>query len=207
MVGSGRPIGTNSLVVASHNQGKIREFAIMLKPLGIDLVPASELGLSEPVEDGATFFANARIKALAASTGAGRAAVADDSGLVVAALGGAPGVHSARWAGPDKDFSIAMRRVQNELSAVGANSAQLRTANFTTALVLAWPDGHTEEFEGRIYGTLVWPPRGDRGFGYDPMFVAEGHTQTFGEMEPAEKHTISHRSEAFRQLADACFHA
>jgi len=207
VTGSGRPIGTSSLVVASHNPGKIREFAVLLTPLGVDPVSASELGLSEPVEDGATFFANARIKALAASIGAGRAAVADDSGLVVAALGGAPGIHSARWAGPAKDFSLAMRRVQNELDVVGANSAQLRAANFTTALVLAWPDGHTEEFEGRIHGTLVWPPRGDRGFGYDPMFVAEGHTQTFGEMEPAEKHTISHRAEAFRQLVDACFHA
>jgi XTP/dITP diphosphohydrolase len=180
--------------VASHNSGKVREFAALLAPSGVAPVSAAELDLPEPVEDGATFLANARIKALAAAAGADRPALADDSGLVVDALGGEPGIHSARWAEPGRDFRLAMQRVQDALAAKGATEPEARAAHFTAALVLAWPDGHTEDFEGHVLGTLVWPARGNHGFGYDPMFVALGHTETFGEMEPAQKHAISLRA-------------
>lgn len=186
-------------MLATHNPGKVREFAVLLKPFGITPVAAADLGLPEPVEDGDSFVANARIKAVAAATAAGRPALADDSGLVVDALGGAPGIHSARWAGPKKDFGAAMARVHRELGDVAKPAA-----HFTAALAVAWPDGHVEAFEGHVHGTLTWPPRGERGFGYDPMFIADGQTQTFGEMDPAAKHAISHRAAAFRQLADAC---
>lgn len=194
-------------MVASHNPGKVREFGELLAPLGAELVSASELGLPEPEETGASFAENARIKALAAAEVSGSVALADDSGLAVAALGGAPGIHSARWAGSGRDFAEAMVRIEKELEERGARDPGQRRAAFVAALCLAWPDGHCEDFEGRIEGTLVWPFRGDRGFGYDPMFLPEGFDRTFGEMEPDEKHAISHRARAFRQLVAACFGA
>jgi XTP/dITP diphosphohydrolase len=188
------------LVVASHNPGKVREIGDLLRPFGFKAVPAAELGLPEPEETGSSFAENAELKARAAALVARLPALADDSGLVVPALGGAPGIHSARWAGPQKDFTLAMERVHKEL---GANLD--RRAHFVCALALAWPDGHVEVFEGRVDGTLVWPPRGTRGFGYDPMFLPEGGAQTFGEMEPAAKHQVSHRARAFAKLMAACF--
>ncbi len=188
------------LVIASHNAGKVREIADLLLPYDAEVVSAAELGLPEPEETGATFAANAELKALAASRTAGLPALADDSGLAVAALDGRPGIHSARWAGADKDFRSAMERVQRELGP-GAD----RRAWFVAALTLAWPDGHRETREGRVAGALVWPPRGDRGFGYDPMFLADGSTLTFGEMAPDDKHAISHRAVAFHKLIEACF--
>jgi XTP/dITP diphosphohydrolase len=192
------------LVVASHNHGKVREIADLLRGRGIEIVAAGELGLAEPEETGATFIDNAVLKAKAAAGAAGLPALADDSGLAVDALDGAPGIHSARWAGPGKDFGLAMRTLENELEARGARSPADRTAHFVCALCLAWPDGHHEAFEGRVDGTLVWPPRGSRGFGYDPIFLPEGQTQTFGEMESARKHALSHRARAFAQLVEAC---
>ena len=188
------------LVVASHNPGKVREIDDLLRPFDAEPVSAGELGLPEPVEDGLTFVANAVLKAEAAATRSGLPALSDDSGLAVAALDGAPGIYSARWGGPKKDFQHAMQRVQEE---VGDNPD--RTAQFVCVLALAWPDGHVETFEGTVDGTLVWPPRGDRGFGYDPMFLPVGRDETFGEMDQAHKHTISHRADAFRQLVAACF--
>jgi len=188
------------LVIASHNLGKVREIAELLGPYGAEVVSAAELGLPEPVEDGATFAANAEIKALAAARASGLAALADDSGLAVAALNGDPGIHSARWAGPDKDFLVAMQKVEAAL-----HGKDDRRAHFACALSLAWPDGHVETFVGRVDGALVWPPRGERGFGYDPLFVADGMDVTFAEMAPAEKHAISHRADAFRKLVAACF--
>jgi len=190
------------LVIASHNPGKVREIGDLLEPFGTRVFSAGEMNLPEPVEDGDSFRANAEIKALAAATAAALPALADDSGLVVPALGGQPGIYSARWAGPEKDFSVAMRRVEDELAGKDDHSAY-----FVAALTLAWPDGHMETFEGRVDGTLVWPPRGDRGFGYDPIFLPHGYDITFGEFEPAEKHKISHRADAFRQLVAACFEA
>jgi XTP/dITP diphosphohydrolase len=195
-----RRFAGGTLVIASHNPGKVREIADLLAPFGVRVATVAALGLSEPEETGTTFADNARLKALAAAQGAGLPALADDSGLEVRALGGRPGVQSARLAGPGKDFAIAMRRIEDELK-----NATDRRANFTCALALCWPDGHCEVFEGRVDGTLVWPPRGARGFGYDPVFVANGHSITFGEMEPEEKHAISHRAEAFRRLVAACF--
>ncbi len=195
-----RRFAGGTLVIASHNPGKVREIADLLAPFGVDVTTVAALGLSEPEETGTAFVDNARLKALAAAKGAGLPALADDSGLEVRALGGRPGVQSARWAGPTKDFAIAMRRIEDELK-----NATDRRANFACALALCWPDGHCEVFEGRVDGTLVWPPRGARGFGYDPVFVANGHSITFGEMEPEEKHAISHRAEAFRRLVAACF--
>jgi XTP/dITP diphosphohydrolase len=195
------------LVVASHNPGKVREILDLVAPYGLSVVSAGELGLPEPEETGTTFAANAELKALAAAKAAGLPALADDSGLEVEALGGAPGIYSARWAGPSKDFAIAMQRVHDELQALGAWSpipSQGPQANFTAALCLAWPDGRTEAFEGTVCGHLVWPPRGNRGFGYDPMFVLASRTLTFGEMEPDAKHAISHRALAFRLFASAC---
>jgi XTP/dITP diphosphohydrolase len=188
------------LVVASHNPGKVREIGDLLRPFGFKAVPAAELDLPEPEETGSSFAENAELKARAAARVARLPALADDSGLVVPALGGAPGIHSARWAGPQKDFTLAMKRVHKGLGA----KLDLR-AHFVCALALAWPDGHVEVFEGRVDGTLVWPPRGTLGFGYDPMFLPEGGAQTFGEMEPAAKHQVSHRARAFAKLMAACF--
>jgi XTP/dITP diphosphohydrolase len=193
------------LVVASHNPGKLREILDLVAPHGLSVVSAGELGLPEPEETGTTFAANAELKALAAAKGAGLPSLSDDSGLEVEALGGAPGIYSARWAGLSKDFAIAMRRVHDELEARDTWHAQSGPrANFTAALCLAWPDGKPETFVGKVYGHLVWPPRGSRGFGYDPMFVPVGHSLTFGEMEPDAKHAISHRARAFQQFARAC---
>lgn len=194
-----RKFSGDTLVIASHNQGKVREIADLLKRYAPSCRSAGELGLPEPEETGATFRENAELKARAAAA-AGHVALADDSGLVVPALGGQPGIYSARWAGPEKDFTQAMARVQRELPE-GAE----RTAHFVCALALAWPDGHCETVEGRVYGTLAWPPRGEQGFGYDPIFVPDGFADTFGEMEPASKHRISHRADAFRQLVERCF--
>ena len=198
------------VVVATHNPGKLRELVELLQRYGIDAVSARELGLEEPEETGASFGSNARLKAVAA-TSAGLPAIADDSGLSVDALGGEPGIHSARWAGKEKDFDQAMRMVEDKLRARGAREAAQRRARFVCALCVAWPDGHVEEFEGVVKGTLVWPPRGQQGFGYDPMFLPEGHAHTFGEMSSTEKHGLppegmglSHRARAFLQLAEAC---
>jgi len=195
----------NKLVLASHNPGKVREIDEMLRPLGIEVISAGDLGLDEPVEDGLTFIANAEIKARAAATASGLPALADDSGLAVQALGGDPGIYSARWAGPEKDFALAMGKVEEALT--GKDD---RRAYFVCALSLCWPGGegedlHCESFEGRFEGALVWPPRGDNGFGYDPMFKPDGYDITCGEMDPAEKHKISHRARAFEQLLAACF--
>jgi non-canonical purine NTP pyrophosphatase (RdgB/HAM1 family) len=188
------------LVLASHNKGKLREIEALLRPLGIAVVSAGELGLPEPEEDAPDFAGNARIKALAAASASGLPALSDDSGFCVAALNGAPGVLSARWAGPAKDFAAAMALVNQKR---GADPDE--RAWFIAALCLAWPDGHTETFLGRIDGTLTWPPRGDRGFGYDPMFIPAGAQQTFGEIEADQKHAISHRARAFAQLLASCF--
>ena len=187
------------LVIASHNPGKLREIIDLFAPHGVDCVSAAAFGLAEPEETAPDFVGNARLKALAAARGAGLPALADDSGFSVAALGGAPGVVSARWAGPDKDFTVAMARVHTEIG-----DSQDRRAWFTAALCLAWPDGETATFLGRVEGTAIWPPRGTRGFGYDPMFVPLGSTLTYGEMEPAQKHATSHRARAFAQLLSAC---
>lgn len=190
------------LVLASHNKGKLKEIAALVEPFGVKVMSAGELGLPEPEETGVTYIENAIIKALASATGSGKPALADDFGVAVTALDGAPGIYSARWAGPAKDFALAMRKVEDELQAKGATD---RSAQFVCALALAWPDGHVESFEGRWPGTLVWPPRGDHGFGYDPMFVPDGETETCGEMAPQKKHDMSHRARAFRMLVDACF--
>ena len=195
-----RPFDGNKLVIASHNKGKVREIGELLAPFGVETISAGDLDLPEPVEDGLTFIANAEIKALAAARASGLPALADDSGLEVAALDGDPGIYSARWAGPTKDFAVAMAAVNDKLG--GTNN---KAANFTCALTLAWPDGHTESFEGKVFGTFTWPMRGDKGFGYDPVFIPEGHKITFAEMDPAEKHAMSHRANAFKQLIDACF--
>ncbi|WP_303812701.1 RdgB/HAM1 family non-canonical purine NTP pyrophosphatase [Sandarakinorhabdus limnophila] len=182
------------LVLATHNPGKVVELAELLNPHGLDVVSAGELGLPEPDETETSFIGNARLKALSAATLSGLPAIADDSGLCVDRLGGAPGIYSARWAGPGKDFAVAMARVNDELG------TQPRTAHFICALCVAWPDGHTEVVEGRVDGTLVWPPRGGNGFGYDPMFLMDGKAQTYGEMPRAEKEADNHRARAFRQL-------
>ncbi|MDE2227668.1 MAG: RdgB/HAM1 family non-canonical purine NTP pyrophosphatase [Alphaproteobacteria bacterium] len=197
-----RRITGGRLAIATHNPGKLVEIAELLRPYGIDAVGAAALGLPEPLETGATFEENARLKALAAARAGGLPALADDSGLAVAALGGAPGVYSARWAGPDKDFAAAMQHVERAL----AGTADRRAA-FVAVLALAWPDGHLATFRGEVRGHLVFPPRGSRGFGYDPIFVPEGGHETFGEMEPAAKHAISHRARAFAALTAACFGA
>jgi XTP/dITP diphosphohydrolase len=186
-------------VLASHNPGKLVELTALLRPHAITVVPASALGLPEPPEDAPDFVGNARIKALAAARASELPALADDSGFCVAALNGAPGVHSARWAGPSRDFAAAMARVHREMA-----DAADRRAWFVAALCLAWPDSHTETFVGRAYGTTTWPPRGDKGFGYDPMFLPSGETCTFGELEPADKHAVSHRARAFVQFMAAC---
>ncbi|WP_170984311.1 RdgB/HAM1 family non-canonical purine NTP pyrophosphatase [Rhodoligotrophos defluvii] len=197
-----RVLRDGRLVVATHNPGKLREIADLVRPLGIGTVSAGELGLPEPEETGDSFTANAVLKARAAAGAAALPALADDSGLSVDALGGAPGIYSARWAGPAKDFAMAMRNVEEQLQAQGALDPEQRRARFVCALALAWPDDHVQVFEGRVEGTLVWPPRGDRGFGYDPMFLPDGHVLTFGEMDPDEKHMISHRARAFKALTE-----
>jgi XTP/dITP diphosphohydrolase len=193
-----RPFTGDRLVIASHNPGKVEEITALLAPFAIDAVSAAALGIAEPEETGDSFEANAALKARAAAEASGLPAIADDSGLVVPALGGAPGIYSARWAGPAKDFRIAMQRVHRELA------DQDRTARFVAVLALAWPDGGLELFRGEVAGKLVWPPRGERGFGYDPMFVPEGGVVTFGEIDPAQKHRISHRARAFAKLVDGC---
>ncbi|MBI3452786.1 MAG: RdgB/HAM1 family non-canonical purine NTP pyrophosphatase [Rhodospirillales bacterium] len=190
------------LVIASHNRDKVREIDELLAPYGVAAVSAGDLGLPSPEETGTTFLANAELKAHAAAQASRLPALADDSGLCVTALGGAPGIYSARWADEAKNFAMAMDRVWREVRASGSTD---RGAAFISVLSLAWPDGHAESFEGRVDGHLVWPPRGDRGFGYDPMFVPIDGTLTFGEMESAAKHAISHRANAFRKLIDACF--
>ena len=190
----------NCLIIASHNLGKVIEIDDLLKPFGVSVQSAVDLNLDEPEETGTTFTANAILKAKAAAQVAHLPALADDSGLTVDALEGAPGVYSARWGGPEKDFNMAMRKVEEKLPA-GSD----RSARFVCALALSWPDGHTETFEGSVTGSLVWPPLGDLGFGYDPMFLPIGRTETFGQMNQAEKHQISHRAEAFRKLVAACF--
>ena len=195
-----RRFSGDRLVIASHNPGKVKEIAELLEPFAVAVVSAGDLGLPEPEETGATFAENAALKAHAAASASGLPALADDSGLVVPALDGAPGIYSARWAGPGKDFGIAMRKVETALA--GKTD---RRAYFACALAVAWPDGHVEAFEGEVHGALVWPPRGTHGFGYDPMFRADGHAETFGEMAPAAKHRISHRARAFRLLVDGCF--
>ena len=202
---------TDLVVIATHNPGKLREMRELLAPYGIATQSAGELGLPEPKETGTTFAENARIKAVAAARASGKPAFADDSGLVVDALDGEPGIHSARWAGPDKDFRAAMNRIQTLLIERGANTPEQRHAHFIAALCLAWPDWHVEDFEGRVDGVAVWPPRGDKGFGYDPLFRPNGFDITFGQMSPEEKHGLppqgqglSHRARAFMKLAETC---
>jgi XTP/dITP diphosphohydrolase len=199
------------LIIATHNPGKLAEMRELLAPYGVDAISAGERGLPEPQETGMSFRDNARIKAEAAAQATGLPAFADDSGLAVDALDGAPGIYSARWAGPDKDFPGAMATIEEKLREHAATTPERRKAQFVSALCVAWPDGHVEEFEARVAGTLVWPPRGDRGFGYDPMFLPDGHSRTFGEMSSEEKHGLpprgkglSHRARAFVKLAEAC---
>lgn len=196
-IGAGR-----KLVIASHNSGKVVEIRALLEPFVVQVVGASELGLPEPDETGETFAENASIKADAAARQSGEIALADDSGLCVAALDGQPGIYSARWAGPEKDFRTAMARVESELKSKAAKDSR---AWFVCALALAAPGQTTELFEGRAFGSLTFPPRGSKGFGYDPIFVPEGYRQTFGEMDPDEKHAISHRARAFAKLVRAAF--
>jgi len=199
------------LVIATHNPGKLAEMRDLLAPFGVDAVSAGELGLAEPAETGTTFADNARIKAMAAARASGHPAFADDSGLAVDALDGEPGIYSARWAGPDKNFRHAMEVVDAKLRERGAITSAQRRAHFVSALCVAWPDGHLEQFDARVDGALVWPPRGERGFGYDPMFLPDGFERTFGEMASEEKHGLppkgrglSHRVRAFLKLAEAC---
>jgi XTP/dITP diphosphohydrolase len=199
------------VVLASHNPGKIAELREMLLPYDVEPISAAELHLPEPEETGSTFEANACIKAEAAANASGLPALADDSGLEVEALGRAPGIYSARWAGPDKDFRRAMETIEEKLQQRGATAPAARMARFVSALCVAWPDGHAETFSDGVAGTLVWPPRGDLGFGYDPMFLPDGHPRTFGEMSSEEKHGLpprgkglSHRARAFLKLAEAC---
>jgi len=202
---------TGRLVIATHNPGKLAEMRDLLAIYGIDAISAGDLRLPEPEETGTTFRANARIKAEAAARAAKEPAFADDSGIVVNALDGDPGIYSARWAGPDKDFRLAMNKIQTLLIERGAKAAEQRRAHFVSALCVAWPDGHLEEFEARVDGTVVWPPRGTLGFGYDPLFLPDGQTKTFGEMSAEDKHGLpprgrglSHRARAFLKLAEAC---
>ncbi len=202
---------SGQLVIATHNTGKLAEMRELLAPHGVTAISAGDLGLPEPEETGDSFAANARIKAAAAANAAKLPAFSDDSGLVVDALDGAPGIHSARWAGPNKDFSAAMSRIERLLAERGATQPSQRKAHFVSALCVAWPDGHLEQVEARVDGRLVWPPRGTAGFGYDPMFLPDGHTRTFGEMSSIEKHGLpplgkglSHRARAFVKLADRC---
>lgn len=205
-----RKLEPGRLVIASHNHGKVREIRALLEPFGIDPVSAGDLGLPEPDETGTTFAENALLKAHASAQAAGCVALADDSGLCVAALGGAPGVYTADWAerqwfeGPQgRDWYMAMGKVEGLLAQIGPEAD--RSAYFVCTLALVWPDGHAEVFEGRVNGSLTWPPRGLMGFGYDPVFVADGSEQTFAELDPEHKHSISHRADAFAKLVKACF--
>lgn len=205
-----RKLIPGKLVVASHNQGKLREISALLTPFGIEAISAAALGLPEPEETGTTFAENALIKAHSAAQGSGLPAIADDSGLCVAALGGAPGVYTANWAErqpyegePGRDWYMAMGKVEGKLAELGPETS--RNSYFACTLAVAWPDGHAEVFEGRVSGALTWPPRGKLGFGYDPVFVPEGRDQTFAEIDPEEKHSISHRADAFRKLSKALF--
>lgn len=205
-----RKLAPGKLVIASHNAGKVREIRVLLAPYGIEPISAAELGLPEPEETGTTFSENALLKAHVAAQGANLPALADDSGLCVAALGNAPGVYTADWAekqtfegGPGRDWYMAMGKVEGKLAELGFDTD--RSAYFTCTLALAWPDGHEEVFEGRVHGTLAWPPRGTLGFGYDPVFVPLGHEQTFAELDPAQKHEMSHRADAFAKLVAAVF--
>lgn len=200
-----RSLRDQKLVVASHNPGKVKEINELLGPYGVEAISAGSLGLPEPEETGTTFEANAVLKSQAAARASGMISLADDSGICVEALKGDPGIYSARWAGPAKDFALAMRNVEEKLQAQGATAPGQRRAHFVSVLSVAWPDGHVENFEGQVHGTLIWPPRGKRGFGYDPMFLPEGRDMTFGEMDPDAKHEISHRAVAFRKLVDALF--
>jgi XTP/dITP diphosphohydrolase len=202
---------TGRLVIATHNPGKLAEMRELLAPHGIEAVSAGDLGLAEPDETGDNFAANARIKAAAAAKAAQLPAFADDSGIVVDALNGAPGIYSARWAGENKDFDAAMTRIERLLQERGATKPSQRRAHFVSALCIAWPDSHLEQVEARVDGVLVWPPRGSAGFGYDPMFLPDGHSRTFGEMSSIEKHGLppigkglSHRARAFVKLAEIC---
>lgn len=202
---------TGKLVIATHNPGKLAEMKELLAPYGIEAVSAGELGLGEPDETGKDFRSNAAIKAIAAAQATKLPSFADDSGIVVDALDGAPGIYSARWAGPTKDFAAAMAQIERLLQERGATTPDKRTAHFVSALCVAWPDGHREEVEARVDGTLVWPPRGNAGFGYDPMFLPDGYDRTFGEMASIEKHGLpplglglSHRARAFMKLAEIC---
>ena len=207
-----RLLETTRLILASHNAGKLREMRELMADYGIEIVSAGELNLPEPEETGLTFIENAELKALAAAKAAHIPAFADDSGLCVEALNNEPGIYSARWAGASKDFDAAMAKIEDLLQQADATTPARRRAHFVSALTLAWPDGHVESFEGKIYGEIVWPPRGKAGFGYDPFFLPEGHDRTFGEMSAEEKHglpkdgglALSHRARAFQTLAKAC---
>ena len=198
-----RKLAPGKLVIASHNEGKVREIRALLAPFGVEPVSAGSLGLPEPPETGTTFIANAEIKARSAADLSGLPALADDSGLAVEALGGDPGIYSARWAGESKDFGLAMQLVHEHLERADPEAGH--DAHFVCALSICWPDGHIESFEGRVDGTIVWPPRGTQGFGYDPIFQPHGHDISFGEMEPDAKHAISHRADAFAKLVAAVF--
>ncbi len=205
-----RKLEPGKLVIASHNAGKVREIGALLSPFGMDVVSAGDLGLPEPEETGTTFAENSLIKAEAGARGSGHVALADDSGLCVAALDGAPGVYTADWAekrafegGPGRDWYMAMGKVEGKLAEIGPDAD--RGAHFACTLALAWPDGHHEIFEGKAHGSLTWPPRGKLGFGYDPVFVPDGHDRTFAEIDPADKQAISHRADAFNQLVAAVF--
>jgi len=207
-----RLLAAPRLVLASHNMGKLREMRELMAGYGIGIVSAGELGLGEPEETGTTFIANAELKALTAAKAANLPAFADDSGLCVDALNGDPGIYSARWAGESKDFFAAMQKISDLLQAKGAVTPDQRRAHFVSALTIAWPDGHVESFEGKVFGQIVWPPRGNLGFGYDPFFLPDGHSRTFGEMSSEEKHglplgggeALSHRARAFQMLEKAC---
>jgi len=196
-----RKLGPGRLIIASHNDGKVREINALVEPFLIEAVSAKKLGLIDPEETGLTFAENAILKAEAAATASNLPALADDSGLAVTALSGAPGIYSARWAGEPRDFTFAMEKVEKALKESGTEDY---SARFICALCLAWPDGHKQVFEGEVCGRLVFPPRGNNGFGYDPIFMADGYDITFGEMDPDEKHSISHRADAFRKLTIGC---
>jgi len=195
-----RTFTDTALIIASHNNGKVREIAELLAPYNLTITGAAELNLLEPIEDADTFEGNAALKAIAAAKATGKPALSDDSGLCINALGGKPGIHSARYAGPTKDFRLAMKKVEDELK-----NHDDKSAYFVCVLALAWPDGHIEHFRGEIHGHLTFPPRGDKGFGYDPIFIPEGHTTTFAQMNPADKHAMSHRARAFEKLIQNIF--